>query len=79
MNTFEKLQNLLADQLGIDESEITPKSNLIELGVDSLGEVEIVMAVEEEFNVEIDDEEAGKAKTVADVLALIAGAGKGDA
>ena len=66
------MTTLLADQLGIEELGIKPESNLIEdLGADSLDEVEIVMAIEEEFDVEIADEKMSSCKTVADLIALV--------
>jgi acyl carrier protein len=63
----QKVKNIIADQLGVGEDEIKPTSSFIEdLGADSLDIVELVMAMEEEFEVEIPDEEAENIKTVQD-------------
>lgn len=74
MTTFQRLQTIIAEQLTLNESDVKTESTLLELGADSLDEVEIVLAIEEEFSVEIDDEESANAKTVSDLLALIVGA-----
>ena len=72
MSTFEKVKNVVVEQLGVKESEVTPKSNFVEdLGADSLDTVELVMALEEEFGIEIPDEDAEKAKTVQNVVDYI--------
>ena len=64
-----KVKNIIADQLGVGEDEIKPESSFIEdLGADSLDIVELVMAMEEEFEVEIPDEEAENIKTVGDAI-----------
>ncbi|HSB18495.1 MAG TPA: acyl carrier protein [Anaeromyxobacteraceae bacterium] len=64
-----KVKAIIADQLGVAEDEIKPTSSFIEdLGADSLDIVELVMAMEEEFEVEIPDEEAENIKTVADAV-----------
>jgi len=69
---FAKFQKMLADQLNIAPEKITMESRLLEdLGADSLDFVELLMALEDEFNVTISDEEAKELKTVADVLAFI--------
>lgn len=66
---FERVQEVLADQLGLEENEIKPESKLKEdLGADSLDMVELIMAMEEEFDVEIPDEEAQNIRTVADAV-----------
>ena len=65
----QKVKNIIADQLGVGEEEIKPTSSFIEdLGADSLDIVELVMAMEEEFEVEIPDEEAENIKTVQDAI-----------
>lgn len=65
---FPKLKEILVDQLGVDPDTINLSSNLREdLGADSLDEVEILMAVEEDFDIVISDEEAEKWKTVEDI------------
>ncbi|KFE67029.1 acyl carrier protein [Hyalangium minutum] len=67
-----KVKSIIADQLGVGEEEIKPESSFIEdLGADSLDIVELVMAMEEEFEVEIPDEEAENIKTVADAVNYI--------
>ena len=68
----QKVKNIIADQLGVGEAEIKPTSSFIEdLGADSLDIVELVMAMEEEFEVEIPDEEAENIKTVQDAVNYI--------
>lgn len=66
---FEKVRDIIAEQLGIDPEEITMESSFIDdLGADSLDIVELIMALEEEFDIEIPDEDAEKIKTVGDVV-----------
>ncbi|ADD02541.1 acyl carrier protein [Thermoanaerobacter mathranii subsp. mathranii str. A3] len=66
---FEKVRDIIAEQLGIDPDEITMESSFIDdLGADSLDIVELIMALEEEFDIEIPDEDAEKIKTVGDVV-----------
>ena len=65
-----RIQSILADHLSIRESEAEPAKTLEELGVDSLDFVEIIMAVEEGFDIEVSDEKAEQIKTVADLVAL---------
>ena len=68
-DTESKIKSIIADQLGVGEEEIKPESSFIEdLGADSLDIVELVMAMEEEFEVEIPDEEAENIKTVGDAI-----------
>ena len=70
--TFEKLQNIVSNQLGIDKSKVVLSADFTkELGVDSLDVVELVMAFEEEFDIEIDDDVAGEMATVEDALNYI--------
>lgn len=74
MNTdiLPRIQTILADQLAINESQADPAKTLVEdLGVDSLAFVEIILAVEEEFDIEVPDEKAEQIKTVADLVALV--------
>jgi acyl carrier protein len=67
-----KVKSIIADQLGVGEDEIKPESSFIEdLGADSLDIVELVMAMEEEFEVEIPDEEAENIKSVGDAIGYI--------
>ncbi len=69
---FEKIKEIIAEQLNIDEDTITMESSFREdLGADSLDVVELVMAVEEEFDVEFDDEEAENITTVGDAVNYI--------
>lgn len=66
---FEKVRDIIAEQLGLDPEEITMESSFIDdLGADSLDIVELIMALEEEFDIEIPDEDAEKIKTVGDVV-----------
>jgi len=69
---FEKVRKIIAEQLGIEEDEITMESSFIDdLGADSLDIVELIMALEEEFDLEIPDSEAEKITTVGDVVEYI--------
>lgn len=68
----EKIKKIISEQLNIDVADIEPESTFIEdLGADSLDTVELVMAFEDEFGIEIPDEEAEKIKTVKDVFEQI--------
>jgi len=70
--TFDKVKKIIVDQLGVDESEVTPDASITDdLGADSLDQVELVMAFESEFNIDIPDEEAEKIKTVGDAVKRI--------
>lgn len=72
MNTFDKVKAIVVEQLGVDEAEVTIDSTFIDdLGADSLDIVELIMAFEEEFNVEIPDDVAEKIKTVQDTVDYI--------
>lgn len=69
---FEKVKKIIAEQLSLEEDEITMDSSFIDdLGADSLDIVELVMALEEEFDLEIPDEDAEKIATVADTVNYI--------
>jgi acyl carrier protein len=69
---FEKVKSLFIEDLGIDESKISMDSKLEEdLEIDSLGIVEVVMAFEDEFDIEIDDEELADVKTVGEAVNLL--------
>jgi acyl carrier protein len=71
-DTFEKVKKIIVEQLGVEESEVTPEASITDdLGADSLDQVELVMAFETEFNIDIPDEEAEKIKTVGDAVAKI--------
>ena len=72
MATFDKVKEIVVEQLGVDASEVNIDSTFIDdVGADSLDIVELIMAFEEEFNVEIPDEVAEKIKTVKDAVELI--------
>ena len=76
--TVEKVKQIIAEQLGVDENEITPSSSFVEdLGADSLDVVELVMQFEEAFDLEIPDEDAEKIKTVKDATEYIEKNAKG--
>ena len=78
MSTFEQVKKIVKEQLGVEEEEIQMSSTFVDdLGADSLDIVELIMAFEEEFNIEIPDEKAEKIKTVEDVVKYIEDA-KGD-
>ena len=67
-----KVKEITSEQLGVDESQITPEAKFVDdLGADSLDTVELVMALEEEFDLEISDEEAEKLTTVEKVVDYI--------
>ncbi len=69
---LQKIREIVAEQLGVDVEEVTSEASFIDdLGADSLDTVELVMALEEAFNVEIPDEDAEKIKTVNDAIAYI--------
>ena len=68
----ERVKQIIVEQLGVDEAEVTPKASFVDdLGADSLDTVELVMAFEEAFDVEIPDEEAEKIRTVKDAIDYI--------
>jgi len=71
-NVEQRVKKIVAEQLGVNEAEIKNESSFVDdLGADSLDTVELVMALEEEFNVEISDEDAEKIRTVKDVVNYI--------
>jgi len=71
--TFDKVKKIIVEQLGVDEGEVTMEASITDdLGADSLDQVELVMAFETEFNIDIPDEEAEKIKTVGDAVRKIA-------
>ena len=70
--TFDKVKKIIVEQLGVDEAEVTMEASITDdLGADSLDQVELVMAFETEFNIDIPDEEAEKIKTVGDAVSKI--------
>jgi acyl carrier protein len=72
MTIEEKVKGIIIEQLGVDEEEVTPTASFVDdLGADSLDQVELVMALEEEFKLEINDEDAEKIKTVQDAISYI--------
>lgn len=69
---LDKIKEIVVDQLGVDGEQVTLEANFVEdLGADSLDTVELIMAFEEEFGVEIPDTEAEKIRTVQDVVNYI--------
>ena len=72
MSTFEKVRDIVVEQLGVEPDEVAIDSTFIDdLGADSLDIVELIMAFEEEFGVEIPDEKAEKIRTVADAVKML--------
>jgi len=72
MSVDEKVKDIISEQLGVKKEEIKPESSFIDdLGADSLDTVEVVMALEEEFGIEIPDEDAEKITTVGDAVKYI--------
>jgi acyl carrier protein len=68
----EKVKQIIGEQLGVDEAEVTPSASFVDdLGADSLDTVELVMAFEEAFDIEIPDEDAEKIRTVQDAVDYI--------
>ncbi len=71
-STFDKISEVIADKLGVEPAKITPEAKFVEdLGADSLDTVELIMQLEDEFNIEIPDEEAEKLTTVGSVAEYI--------
>ncbi len=72
MANAEKIKSIIAEQLGVKAEEVTPESSFVDdLGADSLDTVELIMALEEEFSIEIPDEDAEKMTKVSDVIKYI--------
>ncbi|HLA65487.1 MAG: acyl carrier protein [Chloroflexota bacterium] len=70
--TFDRLKKLIVEQLGVDEEEVTPQASFVEdLNADSLDLVELIMSLEEEFGMEISDEDAEKIQKVSDAVDFI--------
>jgi len=71
-NVAEKIKQIVSEQLGVDEGEVTPTASFVDdLGADSLDTVELVMAFEEAFEIEIPDEDAEKIRTVQDAITYV--------
>ena len=69
---FDKVKDIIVDQLGVEENEVKLESSFVDdLGADSLDVVELVMAIESEFEIEISDEDYDKVSTVGDVVEYI--------
>jgi acyl carrier protein len=72
MSVDEKVKSIIVEQLGVDANEVTPEASFVDdLGADSLDTVELVMAFEEAFNIEIPDEAAEKIQKVKDAIEYI--------
>jgi acyl carrier protein len=75
----ERVKQIIVEQLGVDEGEVTPNASFVDdLGADSLDTVELVMAFEEAFDIEIPDEQAEKIRTVKDAIDYINANAKGN-
>ncbi len=71
-NSEAKIKDIIVEQLGVNADQVTPEAKMIEdLGADSLDAVELVMAIEEEFGIEIPDEEAEKLSAVGDIITYV--------
>ena len=74
MDIEKSVKEIIVEQLGVNQSEVTPEAKFVDdLGADSLDLVELVMALEEEYNMEISDEDAEKILTVGDTIEYIQG------
>jgi acyl carrier protein len=72
MSTFDRVKKVVVEQLDVSEDEVTAQASFVEdLGADSLDVVELVMGLEEEFDIEIPDEDAEKIATVQDAISYI--------
>lgn len=72
MGVQERITEIIVEQLGVKPEEVTPEASFVDdLGADSLDTVELVMALEEEFGVEIPDEDAEKIQTVGDAIKYV--------
>ena len=71
-DTYDRLKKIVVEQLGVDEADVKPEASFVDdLNADSLDLVELIMSLEEEFGMEISDEEAEKIKTVGDAQEYI--------
>ena len=74
MGLEDRVTEIIVEQLGVSKEEVVPEASFIDdLGADSLDIVELVMAMEEEFDIEIPDEDAEKIQTIADAISYIRG------
>jgi acyl carrier protein len=72
MGLEERVAEIIAEQLGVSKDEVVPEASFIDdLGADSLDIVELVMAMEEEFDIEIPDDDAEKIQTIGDAIAYV--------
>lgn len=71
MMIFEKIKKIVVEEIDIEESEVTLTSNLEELGVDSISRFEIIMALEQEFRVDILDEDVESIESIGDIVKYI--------
>lgn len=72
MSVVDKIKAIIVEQLGVEEDEVIPEASFVDnLGADSLDIVELVMALEEEFDLEIPDEDAEKIRTVGEAIKYI--------
>ena len=70
--TAERVRDIVVEQLGVSSDQVSPEAKFVDdLGADSLDTVELIMALEEEFGIEIDDEDAEKLQTVEEVIKYI--------
>jgi acyl carrier protein len=77
MSIPEKVKSIIVEQLGVEEEQVTPDASFVDdLGADSLDQVELVMALEEEFGLEIPDEDAEKITRVKEAVSYIEGHSK---
>ena len=72
MNVEEKVKNIIVEQLGVEPDQVKPEAQFVnDLGADSLDTVELIMALEEEYDIEIPDEDAEKFQTVEDLVKYV--------
>ena len=70
--TLDKIKGIIAEQLGVEEDKVTMETHLMkDLEADSLDAVEIIMAIEDEFDIEVPDEDAEKFQTVSDIVSYV--------
>lgn len=69
---FEKIRDVLAEKTGVDKEQITENTAFVEdLNIDSIGMIDLIMELEEEYDIEFDEDDADKIKTIADVIQYI--------